>query len=135
VLEKGEDGVFEPQLRYTNRRMLEIVDRLLDRPPDEQPIIVITGDEGPFLCGNTDCIDRTPETYGIRFGALRAYFLPGLDHEVPADDTAVNIFRMLLREYFGVDLPDLPNRSYDWPDNDHLYDFRDITEELPLPGS
>jgi hypothetical protein len=134
VLEKGEDGVFEPQLRYTNRRLLEIVDRLLDRPPNEQPIIVISGDEGPFLCGDVDCVDRTPETYGIRFGALRAYHLPGLDYVVPADDTGVNIFRMLFREYFGADLPDLPNRSYDWPDNDHLYDFRDITDELPLPG-
>jgi hypothetical protein len=41
---------------------------------------------------------------------------------------------MIFREYFGVDLPDLPNRSYDWPDNDHLYDFRDITDQLPLPG-
>jgi hypothetical protein len=41
---------------------------------------------------------------------------------------------MLFREYFGADLPDLPNRSYDWPDNDHLYDFRDVTDELPLPG-
>jgi len=28
----------------------------------------------------------------------------------------------------------LPNRSWDWPDNDHLYDFRDVTDELPLPG-
>jgi hypothetical protein len=114
--------------------MLELVDVLLDRPAEEQPIIVISGDEGPFICGNTDCVDRTPESYGIRFGTLRASYLPGLDYEVPSDDTGVNIFRMLFREYFGADLPDLPNRSYDWPDNDHLYDFRDITDELPLPG-
>ncbi len=53
---------------------------------------------------------------------------------MPADDSGVNIFRMLFREYFGADLPDLPNRSYTWPDNDHLYDFRDITDVLPLPG-
>ncbi|HEY8057431.1 MAG TPA: hypothetical protein VID94_01705 [Acidimicrobiales bacterium] len=134
VLETPEADLVAGQLQYTNRRMMEVVSELLDRPPDEQPIIVITGDEGPFLCGDVDCIDGTPETYGIRFGTLRAYYLPGLDYEVPADDTGVNIFRMLLREYFGADLPDLRNRSYDWPDNDHLYDFRDITDELPLPG-
>ena len=47
----------------------------------------------------------------------------------------MNIFRMILREYFGVDLPDLPNRSYAWPDKEtDLYDFRDVTDELPLPG-
>jgi hypothetical protein len=133
VLATPEADLLREQLAFTNARMRETIAKLLDRPPDEQPIIVISGDEGPFLCGNVDCVDRTPKTYGIRFGALRAYYLPGLDYEVPPDDTAVNIFRMLFREYFGADLPDLPNRSYDWPDNDHLYDFRDVTEELPLP--
>jgi hypothetical protein len=131
----GREGdLFADQLAFTNDRIRELVDVLLDRPADEQPIIVISGDEGPFLCGHVDCIDGTPETYGTRFGSLRAYHLPDLDYEVPADDSGVNIFRMLFREYFGADLPDLPNRSYDWPDNDHLYDFRDITDELPLPG-
>ena len=131
----GREGdLFAEQLAFTNDRIRELVEVLLDRPPDEQPIIVISADEGPFICGNTDCVDRTPETYGTRFGTLRAYYLPDLDYEVPSDDTGVNIFRMLFREYFGADLPDLPNRSYDWPDNDHLYDFRDITDELPLPG-
>ena len=28
-----------------------------------------------------------------------------------------------------------PDRSYDWPDNTHIYDFQDITDRLPLPGS
>lgn len=131
----GREGeLFEEQLAFTNDRVMELVDKLLDRPPEEQPIIVLTGDEGPFICYNDDCIDGSPEAYGIRFGTLRAYYLPGLDYEVPADDTGVNIFRMILREYFGADLPDLPNRSYSWPDNEHLYDFQDVTDELPLPG-
>ena len=135
VLEKGEDGVFEPQLRYTNTRILEIVDELLDRPDGGAAHHRHhAATRGRSSAGDVDCIDRTPETYGIRFGTLRAYYLPGLDYTVPPDDTSVNIFRMLFREYFGADLPDLPNRSYDWPDNDHIYDFRDITDELPLPG-
>jgi hypothetical protein len=128
-----EADLYAEQLAFTNDRIRELVRVLQDRPAEEQPIIVIGADEGPFICGHVDCIDGTPEAYGIRFGSLRAYYLPDLDYEVPADDTGVNIFRMLFREYFGADLPDLPNRSYDWPDNDHLYDFRDITDELPLP--
>ncbi len=136
AMEAGdEDELYAGQLAFTNDRIREVVDALLDRPPEEQPIIVITGDEGPMLCGHVDCIDGSPETYGVRFGTLRAYHLPSLDVDVPPDDSGVNIFRMLLREYFGADLPDLPNRSYDWPDNDHLYDFRDITDQLPLPGA
>lgn len=134
--ETTDEGVlYEAQLAFTNDKIRELVKTLLDRPPEERPIVVLTGDEGPFICGNVDCIDRTPETYGTRFGTLRAYYLPGIDYQVPADDTNVNIFRMLFREYFGANLPDLPNHSFDWPDNDHLYDFRDVTDELPLPGA
>jgi hypothetical protein len=109
---------------------------LLNQPPGEQPIIVIQADEGPFICGNLDCIDGTPESYGIRFGVLGAYYLPDLGSDVlPPDHSSVNTFRTIFREYFGADFPPLPNRSFTWPDNDHLYDFRDITDQLPLPGA
>jgi hypothetical protein len=42
----------------------------------------------------------------------------------------VNTFRTIFREYFGADLPDLPVHSYNWPDNDHIYDFHDMNEFL-----
>ncbi len=130
----SEAELFDQQLQYTNQLIKRTVASLLDGPDETDPIIVISADEGPYLCGDDDCIDGTPETYGIRHGVLRAYYLPGLDYTVPEDDTGVNIFRMILREYFGADLPDLPNRSYTWPDKDHIYDFQDITDLLPLPG-
>ncbi len=114
--QKSEAELFEQQLEFTNEKVNEIVAKLLEGPDDEDPIIIITGDEGPYLCDEIDCVDGSPEVYGIRLGTLRAYYLPGLDYQVPADDSGVNIFRMILREYFGADLPDLPNRSYDWPD-------------------
>ncbi|CAN5765907.1 hypothetical protein BH24CHL8_BH24CHL8_04700 [soil metagenome] len=124
------------QLAYTNARIRETVTALLAGPPESDPIIVIQADEGPFLCGNTDCVDMDPETLGIRFGVLGAYYLPGLPPDVlPPDHSSVNTFRFLFREYFGADLPPLPDRSYTWPDNEHLYDFQDITDLLPLPGS
>jgi hypothetical protein len=37
--------------------------------------------------------------------------LPGVDEsDIPKDITSVNTFRFLLSEYFGADLPLLPNR-------------------------
>jgi hypothetical protein len=131
---RPEGELYAEQLAYTNERIRETVAALLAGPDEADPIIVITGDEGPFICGHVDCLDGSPEAYGIRFGTLRALYLPGIDIELPPDQTGVNIFRMILREYFGADLPDLPDRSYTWPDNDHLYDFSDITDLLPLPG-
>ena len=130
----SEAELFDQQLQYTNELMKRTVASLLDGPDETDPIIVLGADEGPYLCGDDDCVDGSPEQYGIRHGVLRAYYLPGLDYTVPADDSGVNIFRMLLREYFGADLPDLPNRSYTWPDKAHIYDFQDVTDILPLPG-
>jgi hypothetical protein len=133
---KPESELLQEQLDYTNERVRGIVDTLLSGPDESDPIIVITGDEGPYLCYEVDCVDGSAEDYGIRLGVLRAYYLPGLDYTVPADDSGVNIFRMILREYFGVALPDLPNRSYTWVDPDRdLYTLRDVTDVLPLPDA
>jgi hypothetical protein len=129
-----EEVLYEEQLGYANARIREIVQALLARPADKQPIIVLQADEGPFLCRNADCIDGRPETYGIRFGIQGAYYLPGLpDGILPSNHSSVNTFRTIFREYFGADLPAIPDRSFDWPDEDRLYDFRDITHLLPLP--
>jgi hypothetical protein len=132
---KGEAELLQQQLAFTDDMILETVDALLAGPDEEDPIVIITGDEGPYLCYEVDCVDGSAEQYGIRFGVLRAYYLPDLDIELPADDSGVNIFRMVLREYFGADLPDLPNRSYTWVDKkSDLYTMQDVTEVLPLPG-
>lgn len=129
-----EEVLYQEQLTYTNSRIRETVSALLNRRPAEHPIIVIQADEGPFVCRNVDCIDGSAEAYGIRFGVLGAYYLPGLDGDVlPPDHSSVNTFRTIFREYFGADFPPLPNRSFSWPDNDHIYDFRDVTDQLPLP--
>jgi len=40
---------------------------------------------------------------------------------------------VIFSEYFGADLPRLPDRSFNHLDSDHVYDFRDVTDMLPLP--
>jgi hypothetical protein len=131
-----EGDLYRGQLAFTNARIREVVSALLAGPDETDPIIIIKGDEGPFLCHNVDCVDGTPNTLGIRFGVLGAYYLPGLPPNVfPPDHTSINDFRTIFREYFGADLPDLPDRSFNWPDNNHLYDFQDVTDILPLPGN
>lgn len=130
-----ERELYREQLAFTDAQVRATVEALLAGPDDQDPIIVIMGDEGPFLCRNVDCVDDTDRRLGIRFGALGAYYLPGLPpNAFPDDHSHVNTFRRILSEYFGADLPPLPDRSYDWPDNDHIYDFVDITDRLPLPG-
>jgi hypothetical protein len=82
------------------------------------------------VCRSVDCPTFDPEYFAVRFGILNAIYLPGVDDLLPDTFTPVNTFRTVFREYFGADLEPLPDRNYTWPDNDHIYDFRDITDEL-----
>ncbi len=130
-----ERDLFQEQLAYTDSQVRATVEALLAGPDDQDPIVVVMGDEGPFLCRNVDCVDDTERRLGIRFGALAAYYLPEQAAGFfPDDHSHVNTFRRILSAYFGADLPPLADRSYDWPDNDHIYDFIDVTDRLPLPG-
>jgi hypothetical protein len=130
-----EADLYREQLAYADTQVQATVEALLAGPDDQDPIVVIMGDEGPFLCRNVDCVDDSERRLGIRFGALAAYYLPDRPAGFfPDDHTHVNTFRGILSAYFGADLPPLPDRSYDWPDNDHIYDFIDVTDRLPLPG-
>jgi hypothetical protein len=134
---RPEAELYREQLGFVSANVKELVNTLLAGPDKTDPIVVIMGDEGPFLCRNTDCVEKPakPETLGIRLGLLMAAYLPGLPEGVfPPDHTAVNTFRTIFSEYFGADLPRLPDRSFNHPDNQHLYDYQDVTDILPLPG-
>lgn len=130
--ERSTDEVilYREHLAFLNGQIRSLVDQLQSGPEDRRPIIILEGDEGPLACQNVDCVQRTPEYYATRFRNLIAMYLPGIDHRLPETYTSVNTFRTVFREYFGADLPPLPDRSYTWPDNDHIYDFEDITDEI-----
>ena len=89
-----ERDLYREQLAYTDSQVRATVDALLAGPDDQDPIIVVMGDEGPFLCRNVDCVDDSQRRLGIRFGALGAYFLPDQQPGFfPDDHTHVNTFR------------------------------------------
>ena len=92
------------------------------------------GDEGPFLCRNVDCVDPTQVRLGIRFGVLAAYYLPDQPAGFfPDDHTHVNTFRGYSAPTSARTCRPCPTGRIDWPDNDHIYDFIDVTDRLPLP--
>ncbi len=127
---EDEASLYAGQLEYANGQIKAVVDELLSVPEATRPVVILQADEGPLLCRSVDCPEMTAEYAAIRFGILNALYLPDATEALPEVWTPVNTFRMLFRESFGADLELLPNRSYTWPDNDHLYDFRDVTELL-----
>lgn len=129
-----EPQLYADHLSYANSQIKEIVGYLLAGPEQARPIVIIEGDEGPLMCQAVDCVMNTQEYLRIRLGNLVAMYLPGVDEVLPDTFTSVNTFRVVFREYFGAKLEPLPDRSFTWPDNDHLYDFRDVTDQILASG-
>jgi hypothetical protein len=131
----GSDEGYVQQLQYTNARMQELVDTLLAGPDD--PIIVIQSDEGP----HPDALERDEDSYEwndaplvdlqLKFRILNAYYLPnGGEDGLYSTITPVNSFRLIFDEYFGADLPLLPDRTWVFQDKAHPYRLTEITDEL-----
>jgi len=135
---------FEPQLRYTNSRIRELVEPLLALPEAERPIIVIQADEGPYppryFDPELDWAEASTAELEMKFGILNAMYLPG--SEAARDPLAggspvyptispVNTFRLIFSAYFGADLPLLPDRTYISRNKAYPYALTEITETLP----
>ena len=137
-LSRTREESYLEQLRYTNVLVSRMVDRLLARPEGQRPVIVLQSDEGPHPFGyeGDPLFDWTAATdleLEEKFDILNAVHLPDVDVEVPETLSPVNTFRLILAEYFGADLPLLPDRSSIFPDERRLYAFRDVTERLRSP--
>ena len=128
-----EVQLYRNHLAFANSQIKDIVGYLLSGPEDKRPIVIIEGDEGPLACQSVDCVQTNANYLRIRLGNLIAMYLPGVDEQLPETFSSVNTFRTVFRDYFGADLPPLPDRSFTWPDNDHIYDFEDITDKLIDP--
>jgi hypothetical protein len=134
---RSRDRNFVGQLRFANARLTRVVDRLLAGPEETDPIVILQADEGPHpLRYEYNQISfrwplATLSELREKLWILNAYYLPGLeDPRVDPDITPVNTFRMVFRKYFGAELPPLPDQTYVFVDQRHLYDFVDVTERL-----
>jgi hypothetical protein len=112
------------QLRFVNKRVLGAIEGILEGS-DRTPVIVVMSDHGPQLPG-TD----TETLLKARFANFTAMLLPGATGlAVPGDLTPVNVFRLILGEYLGLDLPLLPNHHVFSTFQDP-YAFTDVTSVL-----
>jgi hypothetical protein len=137
VQEQGQPESYRRHLSYGNARMLQLVDRILAH--SEDAVIMIQADEGPFPAryrGNECCFDwRQAQDIELeeKFGILFAMRVPGADLEAEGFHdaiTPVNTFRIIFNARFGTDLPLLPDRTWSHTDNQHFYDFFEITDRL-----
>lgn len=132
---------YTEQLAYTNARILELLDRLLDTAPGDEPVVLLQADEGPYPVvferdqAGFDWREATTDQLRQKFAILNAYHLPGADTGgLSSSISPVNSFRVVFNAYFGTDLELLPDRSYAW-NADDLYDLIDVTDRLPSHGA
>ena len=133
----GETEAWHRQFDYLNARLRAFLEPLLALPEDEQPIIILQADEGPWIepyveiGGAFDWRTATPEQLEIKFGILNAWYVPGADLGLDPAMTAINTFPVLFSRYFGLDYETLPDRvaaSDGWVLN---YRLLDVTDRLP----
>ena len=101
---------YPDQVTYINRRILAIIDLILQSSPNP-PVIVLQGDHGP---APFDVIER-------RMKNLNVYYFPDNPEGLYPTITPVNTFRLIFNKYFGQKYPLLEDRSlysaYDVPYN------------------
>lgn len=125
------------QLAWTEAQIGAFVERLVDVPEAERPIVIVAADEGPYppryqaTMKTFDWRTATDEELVIKFGTLLAIELPMAgEPRVTERMTTANIFRLVLARAFGADLPLLPDRSWASLDATHPYRLIDITGDL-----
>jgi len=100
---------YRNQVIYTNKRILEIIKKILEKS-SSPPVIILQSDHN-YL--------STRERGRI----LNAYYLPGDGSRFVTDSTTpVNTFRLIFNSYFGGDYELLQDKSYYSP-KDHPYQF------------
>ncbi len=118
------------QLKFMNRKVLEMVDGLLRRS-SRPPIIILQADHGP----RSEYVFCEFEKSNVREGLsiLNAYHLPdGGEKALYPGITPANTFRAIFNHYFGAGLEMLADRSYftDWRDG--YFAFREVPPEARL---
>ena len=110
----GPEGYLRT-IEYINNQIKPIVSTIIQKS-ENPPIIVIHGDHG--------YMDEKP----LRFLILNALYLPGVKAELYPQISPVNTYRVILNEYFGLDLSLLEDVSIQ---ADIGKPFRRTPAELP----
>jgi hypothetical protein len=118
----AEDGkankAYIDQIRCANRKIAVLVDSILARSR-RPPVILLQADHGHGRMGKLPRLEQVkPHLLRERMSVFSAYLLPGLPTSAIADSISpVNAVRLVLRHYWGADLPPLEDVSY-WAQKD-----------------
>jgi hypothetical protein len=115
------------QVKFINSRMLRIVDSILDKSPNNPPIIVIQGDHGSRSRFDHEHAEKAD--LSECFPILNAVLVPeSMRPRLYPELSPVNTFRLILSALTGANLPLLPDRSF-YSTVSQMYDFVEVPPE------
>jgi Sulfatase len=119
------------EVRFVDTEVLGLVRTLVAASPQPPPVIVLQSDEGFYSASPGFGHHPKPTLLQQHFGTFAAYSFPNLTASRLYDTiTPVNVFRLLLDDYFGAGLPMLPDRNYAFPNVGEQWSFEDVTSEV-----
>jgi len=102
---------YTEQLSYLNRRIMGVIDSLLSGNEANRPIIILHSDHGPGT--QFSWVGSAKTNLRERFSILNAVYLPDKKYQSFYDNISpVNLFRAVLRDYFGADIDNLDDLSF-----------------------
>ena len=115
------------QLKFTNKKISEVVDKLLNES-EKPPIIIIQSDHGSaFLLSDKHWDNPTDQMIIERMNNINFYYLPYNGTKILYDNvTPVNSFRLIFNFYFNTDFQILEDKIY-YQTYDKPYKFIDVT--------
>ncbi len=131
------------QVKYIDSEIKKITDDLIAKDPNA--VIVLQSDEGiyPYAIlqdepyqgdpkrSSPNMIDWSDRYLRAKFGILAAYRLPGVaQDDIDKYANSVNIFKLVLNQYFGANLPYDPVCHIGLTDRSKYYSFTDLTKRL-----
>ena len=116
------------QIEYVNSQLRSVVETIIDKSATP-PIVLLQADHGlglsvSFNSTENDCLKE-------RFSAFGAYYLPGKPQDlIPQEFTPVNLFRIVLNEYFGANLGLLDNRQFFTTGHNLFAGLQEVTQQV-----
>ena len=134
---RPERDVYLDAMQVLNHKLEETITAILAKSK-VPPVIILQADEGPFpdrYAANPPAFEwrqARPDELKRKMCIFNAYHVP----KAAAGDlyptiTPVNTFRLIFNTYFNAGLKMLPDTSYVFEDDRHIYSFYDITDQIP----
>ncbi len=100
------------QVRCANKTILAMVEQI-QKKSATPPIIIVQSDEGNELKYDApSSVDAVPQSFEEKYSILNAFYFPDKNYSLLYPTiTSVNTFRVVFQQYFGANLPVLPDNN------------------------